>query len=235
MPPRRMRRPRPPRAAARARRSRLRTGRAASSSSAQRPAHAAAPAVPDEPRAGALRPAAAAHEPLPAPRRRAPRARHGQPPLLRAHDAERLGSRPAGTRVRLRAAPSPHGSSARTSPGASPARRGPSWVMRAWMHSPPHRHNILSRQFRDVGIGVARGVPVRGFRGVRAARDVQRRVRRAPRPHALRLSGSTPARSRSRARRRRDARAARARRPARRRSRRATSGHSTNATRSGVR
>lgn len=43
----------------------------------------------------------------------------------------------------------------------------PSWVMRAWMHSPPHRHNILSRQFRDVGIGVARGVPVHGFHGVR--------------------------------------------------------------------
>jgi uncharacterized protein YkwD len=43
----------------------------------------------------------------------------------------------------------------------------PSWVVRAWMHSPPHRHNILSRRFRDVGIGVARGVPVHGFRGVR--------------------------------------------------------------------
>jgi uncharacterized protein YkwD len=43
----------------------------------------------------------------------------------------------------------------------------PSWVVSAWMHSPPHRHNILSRHFRDVGIGVARGVPVRGFRGVR--------------------------------------------------------------------
>jgi len=42
----------------------------------------------------------------------------------------------------------------------------PNWVVRAWMHSPPHRHNILSRHFRDVGIGVARGVPVRGFRGV---------------------------------------------------------------------
>ncbi len=42
----------------------------------------------------------------------------------------------------------------------------PNWVLRAWMHSPPHRHNILSRHFRDVGIGVARGVPVRGFRGV---------------------------------------------------------------------
>jgi uncharacterized protein YkwD len=43
----------------------------------------------------------------------------------------------------------------------------PNWVMRAWMHSPPHRHNILNRSFRDIGIGVARGVPVRGFRGVR--------------------------------------------------------------------
>jgi cysteine-rich secretory family protein len=42
----------------------------------------------------------------------------------------------------------------------------PNWVVRAWMHSPPHRHNILSRRFRDVGIGVARGVPVHGFRGV---------------------------------------------------------------------
>jgi uncharacterized protein YkwD len=42
----------------------------------------------------------------------------------------------------------------------------PAWVVRAWMHSPPHRHNILSRRFHDVGIGVARGVPVRGFRGV---------------------------------------------------------------------
>jgi uncharacterized protein YkwD len=43
----------------------------------------------------------------------------------------------------------------------------PAWVVRAWMHSPPHRHNILSRHFRDVGIGVARGVPLRGFHGVR--------------------------------------------------------------------
>jgi uncharacterized protein YkwD len=43
----------------------------------------------------------------------------------------------------------------------------PAWVMRAWMHSPGHRHNILSRHFRDVGIGVARGVPVGGFAGLR--------------------------------------------------------------------
>ena len=42
------------------------------------------------------------------------------------------------------------------------------WVFNAWMHSPPHRHNILSRHFRDVGIGVAPGVPVHGFRGLAA-------------------------------------------------------------------
>jgi uncharacterized protein YkwD len=43
----------------------------------------------------------------------------------------------------------------------------PAWVLRAWMHSSPHRHNLLSRHFRDVGIGVARGVPLHGFRGMR--------------------------------------------------------------------
>jgi uncharacterized protein YkwD len=43
----------------------------------------------------------------------------------------------------------------------------PAWVMRAWMHSAGHRHNILSRHFRDVGIGVARGVPLGGFPGRR--------------------------------------------------------------------
>ena len=29
------------------------------------------------------------------------------------------------------------------------------------MNSPPHRHNILHRKFREIGIGIARGVPVR--------------------------------------------------------------------------
>lgn len=41
------------------------------------------------------------------------------------------------------------------------------WVYNAWMHSPPHRHNILDPRFRDVGIGVARGIPVHGFGGFR--------------------------------------------------------------------
>jgi uncharacterized protein YkwD len=35
-------------------------------------------------------------------------------------------------------------------------------IFDAWMHSPPHRRVILDRDFRQIGIGVARGVPVAG-------------------------------------------------------------------------
>ena len=35
-------------------------------------------------------------------------------------------------------------------------------MVRGWMHSPPHRSNILSRHFRDIGIGIAAGAPVGG-------------------------------------------------------------------------
>jgi len=35
-------------------------------------------------------------------------------------------------------------------------------IHRAWMASPGHRANILQRQFREVGIGIALGVPVAG-------------------------------------------------------------------------
>jgi uncharacterized protein YkwD len=38
-------------------------------------------------------------------------------------------------------------------------------IFDAWMHSPPHRRVILDRDFRQVGIGVARGVPVPGQGG----------------------------------------------------------------------
>jgi uncharacterized protein YkwD len=38
----------------------------------------------------------------------------------------------------------------------------PAAMVRGWMHSPPHRSNILSRHFRDVGIGIAPGAPVGG-------------------------------------------------------------------------
>lgn len=38
----------------------------------------------------------------------------------------------------------------------------PAKIVRAWMHSPPHRANILSRRFRDIGIGIAVGAPLGG-------------------------------------------------------------------------
>lgn len=49
-------------------------------------------------------------------------------------------------------------------------------LVRAWMHSPPHRANILSRRFRDVGIGIAPGAPVdtRGRSGATYTTDFGR-------------------------------------------------------------
>ena len=41
-------------------------------------------------------------------------------------------------------------------------RSSPRSIGRAWMNSPPHRANILSRSFREIGIGVAYGTPVGG-------------------------------------------------------------------------
>jgi uncharacterized protein YkwD len=35
----------------------------------------------------------------------------------------------------------------------------PTQTVRAWMRSPGHRANILSRRFRDIGIGIALGAP----------------------------------------------------------------------------
>ena len=36
-------------------------------------------------------------------------------------------------------------------------------TVRAWMHSPGHRANILNGRFREIGIGVATGAPVPGI------------------------------------------------------------------------
>jgi uncharacterized protein YkwD len=38
----------------------------------------------------------------------------------------------------------------------------PQSIVEGWMHSPPHRHNILNGKFREIGIGVSRGAPVGG-------------------------------------------------------------------------
>jgi uncharacterized protein YkwD len=51
--------------------------------------------------------------------------------------------------------------------GAGPLG-SPLAVVRDWMHSPPHRRNILDPHFRDAGVGVARGFPYSGA-GARAA------------------------------------------------------------------
>ena len=40
-------------------------------------------------------------------------------------------------------------------------RGDPAALVRMWMHSPGHRANILSRSFRDIGIGIAPGTPTR--------------------------------------------------------------------------
>jgi uncharacterized protein YkwD len=51
--------------------------------------------------------------------------------------------------------------------GGGAGRRfgSPMAVFREWMHSPPHRENILDPQYRDAGVGVARGFPLGGHRG----------------------------------------------------------------------
>jgi uncharacterized protein YkwD len=41
----------------------------------------------------------------------------------------------------------------------------PRSIVSSWMHSPGHRANILNRRFREIGVGVAPGVPGHGFRG----------------------------------------------------------------------
>jgi len=41
----------------------------------------------------------------------------------------------------------------------------PRQIVTAWMHSTPHREVLLTPSFRDVGIGVVRGVPGHSRRG----------------------------------------------------------------------
>ncbi len=43
--------------------------------------------------------------------------------------------------------------------GIGSQRGSPLAVFRSWMHSPPHRANILDAEFHDLGVGVARGYP----------------------------------------------------------------------------
>jgi uncharacterized protein YkwD len=46
---------------------------------------------------------------------------------------------------------------------AGSGREGsPEAIVEDWMHSPPHRENILDPSYRDAGVGVARGYPLGG-------------------------------------------------------------------------
>jgi uncharacterized protein YkwD len=47
----------------------------------------------------------------------------------------------------------------------SGSRSTPRSIGSAWMHSPPHRSNILSSSYRSIGIGIASGTPVGGGGG----------------------------------------------------------------------
>ena len=49
--------------------------------------------------------------------------------------------------------------------GAGSRFGSPIAVFRQWMRSPPHRANILDRDFHDFGVGVARGFPGGGSAG----------------------------------------------------------------------
>jgi uncharacterized protein YkwD len=46
--------------------------------------------------------------------------------------------------------------------GGSGRSGSPLAILQAWMHSPPHRANILDAGFHDVGVGVASGYPAGG-------------------------------------------------------------------------
>jgi uncharacterized protein YkwD len=53
-------------------------------------------------------------------------------------------------------------------------RSSPRSIGAAWMNSPPHRANILSKSFREIGIGLALGTPV-GSGGATYTTDFGRR------------------------------------------------------------
>lgn len=124
------------------------------------------------------------------------RARHHLPPLRLDRRLSHAARGHAREMVRHRyfAHESPNGAPAyRRAVHSHYLRRGHSWsfgeniawgggtlaqpaaIVRMWMHSAPHRANILSRRFRDVGIGIAVGVPVHAhFRGATYTLDLGR-------------------------------------------------------------
>jgi uncharacterized protein YkwD len=52
-------------------------------------------------------------------------------------------------------------------------RRGSAHAaVRGWLHSPPHRRNIYTGGFRDIGVAAVRGAPVKGARVSRDRRPI---------------------------------------------------------------
>jgi uncharacterized protein YkwD len=49
------------------------------------------------------------------------------------------------------------------------SRATPRETVQAWMRSPGHRQNILTRNFREIGVGVVLGAPADLPNGLRAA------------------------------------------------------------------
>lgn len=75
------------------------------------------------------------------------------------------------------------------------ASAGARRTVRAWLRSRPHRANVLARGFRDVGVAVVRGAPIR--------RDARRRgARRAPATYVVEFGARDGGRCGAGARRR---------------------------------
>jgi uncharacterized protein YkwD len=56
---------------------------------------------------------------------------------------------------------------------AGSGHQGSPWrIFEDWMHSPPHRENILDPSYRDAGVGIARGLPFRRGTGAAATYTV---------------------------------------------------------------
>jgi len=72
---------------------------------------------------------------------------------------------PTGTTPWQRIAASPYGVGAHTVAAAQNIGWGtsrmatPAGMVSIWMHSPPHRHIVLTGSYRDIGIGVAPAAP----------------------------------------------------------------------------
>ena len=121
------------------------------------------------------------------------RAAHGLPPLRENAKLRRAANRHSGDMVArgFFAHDSPSGAGMADRILRTGYARGRSWslgeniawgtghlataaeIQRAWMNSPGHRDNILRREFREIGIGIAVGAPVdaRGLDGATYTAD----------------------------------------------------------------